>query len=442
MANPNALVDFVAQAARPGEIAVALAGRGQPVNVVFQGGRSAVLDLSTHQGVAWAEVIESLRRDNLPAYVEINPATSAITTLLAPIAVKVGAIHETDSGIEVELLISSARHYLRRANPDYDRLLAALRSARDRGAPVAVTESPSAHEIIDVTPLPATAVTMAPMEATPPVIEGPSPAVSVTMSQAQQMFDMVATKNCCPGIASAPCIPFTYPDDGCWGRAHEMCRLMIASGITPNKIWIYGSPHPNSQNHPNCQVYWGWHVAPTLDVTTGGGVVTYVIDPSLCDGPVPTASWKTIQLDPNAALIASPASVFYRNQAGTVVQTDPTYAQTNAVLNNYRNQLKLRATGTAGPPPYPNCMPARPGVQFTGVLAPGATGSWFTYNWPASWHVVWTMMPLTVCWGTPAISWDVQVERATATAVTYWLVVKNLTQSPVRFEGRYDIVSR
>jgi hypothetical protein len=27
-------------------------------------------------------------------------------------------------------------------------------------------------------------------------------------------------------------------------------------------------------------------------------------------------------------------------------------------------------------------------VQFSGSLAPGASGRWFTFNWPATWHVV------------------------------------------------------
>jgi hypothetical protein len=36
----------------------------------------------------------------------------------------------------------------------------------------------------------------------------------------------------------------------------------------------------------------------------------------------------------------------------------------------------------------------------------------------------------------------VQVERANAEYVTYWITVKNLTASPLNFEGRYCILSR
>jgi hypothetical protein len=35
----------------------------------------------------------------------------------------------------------------------------------------------------------------------------------------------------------------------------------------------------------------------------------------------------------------------------------------------------------------------------------------------------------------------VQIERADARFVTYWITVKNLTAQPVNFEGRYAILS-
>jgi len=80
-------------------------------------------------------------------------------------------------------------------------------------------------------------------------------------------------------------------------------------------------------------------------------------------------------------------------------------------------------------------------VQFTGSLAAGASQRWFTWGWPASWHVVWYMMPTTVATGAPEIDWDVAVERADANACTYWITVKNLTGQPVTFEGRYAVLN-
>ena len=51
-------------------------------------------------------------------------------------------------------------------------------------------------------------------------------------------------------------------------------------------------------------------------------------------------------------------------------------------------------------------------------------------------------MPLTTCSGAPQLTWKTQVERASAANATYWIVVTNLTSNAVRFEGRYDVLSR
>lgn len=81
------------------------------------------------------------------------------------------------------------------------------------------------------------------------------------------------------------------------------------------------------------------------------------------------------------------------------------------------------------------------GVQFNGNLTPNQTQSWFTFNWPATWHVLWTVMPVTPAPGAPEITWRVRVERASPEYVTYWIVVTNLTNKPITFEGRYAILS-
>jgi hypothetical protein len=81
------------------------------------------------------------------------------------------------------------------------------------------------------------------------------------------------------------------------------------------------------------------------------------------------------------------------------------------------------------------------GVQWTGQLAANQTKQWFTFNWPATWHVVWTVMPVTPKPGAAELAWTVRVERASATMATYWIQVQNLTNVPVTFEGRYCILS-
>jgi hypothetical protein len=221
-----------------------------------------------------------------------------------------------------------------------------------------------------------------------------------------------------------------------------MCRLMIANGASPRKVWIYGSLRAATNNNPSCVVRWGWHVAPTLSVSIGSTNKTYVIDPSLFNDPVTQTTWKSVQGDAGATLIASNASVYYRNQSGSWIENDPTYSKTRNVLTTYRNKLKLRSAGANGPPTYFACSAKPAGTQWRGTIGPNQVKRWFTFNWPAAWHVVWTIMPLTPCPGKPQLSWTVQVERASSRYATHWITVRNLTSDPVKFEGRYDILKR
>ncbi|MDX2138701.1 MAG: protein-glutamine glutaminase family protein [Chloroflexota bacterium] len=443
MPNPNALVDGVNSVAPLTESTTAqsTAQGSQYRSVTFQSGRSALLDLAQPRSQVWAEVLEDLRRTNQPVYIEIEPETNLISELLLPIVYRVGEITPTTDGMTVELIISHAIHTLQRSNPDYDELLATLETARDQRTAVIVTETLNEHEIIDVreAPAPFVEADAAPQDIRP---EMAPPASVVTMQRARELFALVNARVCCAGNPTAPCIPFTYPDDGCWGRAHEMARLMIGQGVQPEKIWIYGSLNTPTHNHPQCRVLWGWHVAPTLRVNIGGNIQPYVIDPSLFNDPVTTTTWKSVQGDPNASLQPSDADLFHRSKNASWTETDPTYSKTVQVLNTYRNLLKLRSASTVGPPPYETCIPRAPGVQWYGTIAANASHRWFTWGWPAKWHMLWTVMPLTPCPGGPQLSWTVQVERANSTTCTYWITVRNLTAGPVRFEGRYDILSR
>lgn len=454
MSPANAFVDFVGSvSAAPGAAASGSAGE-PPVaaasstlqQIAFRHGPVGVVDTATPQGSAWLQVLTSLQRNGAPAYVEFDPVNGHVTRVLQPHVVQVIAITSIADGVEVELQISHAKHYLRKSQPDYARLLAALKDALVKKTRVAVTETPVDHDIFEVSALPAgdagTAPAAEPAAAPEGEQDGPVAAAVVPLAQAQRLFDLMNSKVCCPAGAAAPCITFGYPDDGCWGRAHEMYRLMVAEGVIADKVWIYGSLRVASRNNPRCEVRWGWHVAPTLLVDVGGGrSETYVIDPSLFPAPVTRATWASVQGDPNASLVPSAGTVFHRSSSGGIT-LDPTYSQTNAVLDRYRNELRLRATGADGPPPYLACLPAQAGVQFYGSVAPGATHSWFTFGWPANWHVLWSVLPLTTCPGAPQLKWRTRVERANATQATYWIVVTNTSGATVRFEGRYDVLSR
>jgi hypothetical protein len=314
--------------------------------VSFEGDRVGLLDLSHPRASVWMKMIEYLQRNNRPVYVEIDPDTEIITRLHVPEAARVWRIRpQGEDVVYVAFHTSSARHYLRRAHPDFESMLNALQAALDTGTRVLVTSTHPDFEVIDVRPLPPTfGVETPPGPPAPPVPDPP-----VTWDRAVELFNMMNAQSCVPCSATDPCIPFKYPRDGCWIRAHLMCYLMMDQGETPEKVWI-DSPGCDllalTSNVPECQVPWCWHVAPTLMVKQASGPdVKMVIDPSLCDKPVTLDEWKLLQGDPSAALTFSSWDK-YGHGGGTATQ-----AQANNDMERYRICLD-GLCADYGPSPY------------------------------------------------------------------------------------------
>ncbi|HYR85180.1 MAG TPA: S8 family peptidase [Terriglobia bacterium] len=80
------------------------------------------------------------------------------------------------------------------------------------------------------------------------------------------------------------------------------------------------------------------------------------------------------------------------------------------------------------------------GVQFTGTVPAGQTRRWFTFNWPAHWHVVWTVVPTSITPGGPQVRWKVQVERASDKYITYWINITNFSSAAANIEARYAVL--
>ena len=81
------------------------------------------------------------------------------------------------------------------------------------------------------------------------------------------------------------------------------------------------------------------------------------------------------------------------------------------------------------------------GVQFRGTLQPNQTQRWFTFNWSATQHVLWEVVPTTARSGAPQVDSTVAIERADEAHVTYWITIQNLTGNAVQFETRYSIIT-
>lgn len=354
----------------------------QGVTLDLGEGRRVVLDPADERSPGFLQVIDRLGAQDRPIAVELGDG-NRIRRLFAPHVTPVVAVRRLDDGgLDVQLAASHARHTLRPEQPGFDELRRLLEDVAGTRRMVIVTED-LLEGILDVRDIdlpPAPPFAYEPRLQPRTVLERLrrwwatfvhwlscgccwpwSIFGSISAARAQKVFDGLASCSCDPLTVPPPCIPFLFPFDGCWGRAHEMCRLMRAEGLRPCKVWIEGGLRVDTANSYTCFVQWGWHVAPTHPVRDPGWwgwvrVRTMVFDPSLFSKPVTKEHWKSVQGDPAATLTDSSWSIFHLWSTTTnpswFTRTDPGFVQTNSVLDHYRTMLQLSSVNN-GPPPYP-----------------------------------------------------------------------------------------
>lgn len=81
------------------------------------------------------------------------------------------------------------------------------------------------------------------------------------------------------------------------------------------------------------------------------------------------------------------------------------------------------------------------GTQFTGPVPARRTVTWFTYDWPACWHAVWTVVPRSPVTPVGGVRWRVRVQRTSRERLQYWVAVTNETDQDVQVEGRYEVLA-
>ncbi|MEV7189170.1 protein-glutamine glutaminase family protein [Kitasatospora sp. NPDC093102] len=98
-------------------------------------------------------------------------------------------------------------------------------------------------------------------------------------------------------------VPFDYPEDGCYARAHVVAKMLSRSGVYSRKVFaVWDNPAlglvAESENAAGAmpgapgKVRWMYHVAPLVLVDEGAGRhVETVIDPSLSNKPQPLSRW-------------------------------------------------------------------------------------------------------------------------------------------------------
>lgn len=124
-------------------------------------------------------------------------------------------------------------------------------------------------------------------------------------------------------------IPWNYPNDCCYNRAHVMAEQLKAAGVAVGKAWNYapGADHllrVDTPNDPKGYVEWGYHVAPTVQVRNAdGSVQLMVLDPSITSGPITPDQWKALQGQADSSLVLTNATPYYRAPDGRVAPTPP-----------------------------------------------------------------------------------------------------------------------
>lgn len=179
-------------------------------------------------------------------------------------------------------------------------------------------------------------------------------------AKAKEIFDFCASLSChLPGPPVAPpCIPFQYVRDGCYARAHQMRRLITDKyGVCCEKVFSFANKNDDqlavrADKWGGCCVTWWYHVAPLLRVKVSfdttpkfSMVQTMVIDPGMFNTPVLLSSWLSAQQNGACSSHAhvsmysiQPGTAYApANYAGTAYSTDPTYAATEATLEEYKN---------------------------------------------------------------------------------------------------------
>lgn len=404
---------------------------GHCAEVALAGGRTARLAVADARASRVLALLRSLRETGHPAYLEIDPTTSALLFVAPPLSVRVGQLVPVEDEVQVELVVSQVRHSLRRDNPDFAHLLGVLEQAQRTGARMAVTET-GEHRIIDVRP------EVRPPPDEPAVVAHPDPTgATVGADQAKEMFTLVNRLTSCSADPRPPTIPFTYPDDFCWARAHEMCRLMGEAGVVADKVWIYGSLEVRNDDYPYRSLPWTWYVAPVLRVDGAtGSAGAYVIDPAMFTKPVPQAVWAAACGDPAAAVVTTSGATYLRDPRGGG-RTDPAYADTVKDLWRARLSLLYRLTEPdGGLPPFPAGDHEHPaGVVSVGTLGPYESTVHQERRYPESAQVLWTVVPRSVCAGS-ALKWTVAVNRNDDPSCDYWVTVTNTSAQQVRYEIR------
>lgn len=130
----------------------------------------------------------------------------------------------------------------------------------------------------------------------------------LTPEQSHQVFAVLSHAEMPTADGGKASIPFSFPADGCYSRAHRMEEMLTEMGFASQKVFalakvsgldvnslndIPGASEPEPE--PDTNVHWWYHVAPLVKVRDPErGVIETVIDPSMGQSPMPLDEWEKL----------------------------------------------------------------------------------------------------------------------------------------------------
>jgi hypothetical protein len=321
------------------------------LEVSFERFGSARLADSGPTNVAYRSLIERMRRIHHPVAVSMNE-TRVITDVIVPfVGLVIRMTRASDGSFQVGLNTSAIRFLLEPNRPNFSTMRKFLQEARTTRTPV-VIQATRTGRVIEEVGSDSDLQSFRAGEIIPrPIVGNKAIALAsqVGAARATTLFNDMFGEDCGVGSGPTRCIPFQFPDDGCWARADRMCDLLQRRhGLRAVKVWIHGNLRASTFFSPFCRVTWDWHVAPALR-RAGEAAHLTILDPAVFDEPVSRARWKAEFGDRNARISVTDASVFSQSAEG-VFEREPK-GQLDFDLDKYQGLLEERVA-LDGPPPY------------------------------------------------------------------------------------------
>jgi len=136
--------------------------------------------------------------------------------------------------------------------------------------------------------------------------------------------------------------------------------------------------------------------------------------------------------------VASPLAVLFGAKPGEAAEQSAPTSPAEVAMPSLDGGPALAVGSGSGV----GTLAVRTGVQFTGTVAAGQSNRWFTFNWPAGWHVIWYAVSTTPRSGVIQIESSYAVERASTGFITYWITIRNLSDGDVDVEGRFAVLNQ